>query len=679
MILGLEDVPQEIPAICLNAFNAMMNSALTDSTQETPCKWMRGPEPHRMTKYRQKKAAEDLKKEAAECGSLEMYFARQSAMATGATTSRDPMPPGGIRKLTRKDVLLAAIRDLKKRIESKDNILAGQNLHRHQAVLGFLHLQLKDSAGNSGKTRAELSQTAAMAFGCGTGLARRIVQWERSWISERKIETGKRGCHEKIKSLFNDEGVLLAVRNAINKTKQEKLTSEVIARAVKEYLQSEAAGNVVQETLNHIMECHSIGAAGSNANLAIRYSSRTARRWLAKLGFEYRSVRKGVYVDGHEREDVVAYRAEFLSRLQELKPRIVEWDEEGNEKDFTVPEGQQKIVIVTHDESTFHANDSRRQVWVEKGKMPLRPKGMGKGIMVSDFLYPRGRLAAPPTHTNERLEQHHLRRYAGELFEYSKDNYWTAEKMINQVKSIAIPLFELAWPKDKYQALFMFDNSSNHSCMPEDALNVWHMNLKPGGKQAHMRPGVNSRTGEIQPMDFDNGTQKGVKVVLQERGLWHDKLRLDCSQSDPQDIHPIKNFCCARHILASEPDFKAHQVSILEEVIMNAGHQALFYPRFHCELNAIEYYWGSAKQYTRENCDYSFPSLRTTVPLALQSVSSSTISRFFQTTERMMEYYRNGIQYGSNKFKEQEHLYKQAKRKEERVYKSHRRVGIERA
>jgi len=32
--------------------------------------------------------------------------------------------------------------------------------------------------------------------------------------------------------LFNDEGVLLAVREAINETKAEMLTSEVIARAV---------------------------------------------------------------------------------------------------------------------------------------------------------------------------------------------------------------------------------------------------------------------------------------------------------------------------------------------------------------------------------------------------------------------------------------------------------------
>ena len=34
----------------------------------------------------------------------------------------------------------------------------------------------------------------------------------------------------------------------------------------------------------------------------------TARRWLHHLGFSPRSHRKGVYIDGHEREDVVEHR-----------------------------------------------------------------------------------------------------------------------------------------------------------------------------------------------------------------------------------------------------------------------------------------------------------------------------------------------------------------------------------
>ena len=37
-------------------------------------------------------------------------------------------------------------------------------------------------------------------------------------------------------------------------------------------------------------------------------AKRTARRWLAGLGWRYGKLKNGMYIDGHEREDVVEYR-----------------------------------------------------------------------------------------------------------------------------------------------------------------------------------------------------------------------------------------------------------------------------------------------------------------------------------------------------------------------------------
>ena len=45
-------------------------------------------------------------------------------------------------------------------------------------------------------------------------------------------------------------------------------------------------------------------------------SERCARRWLHKLGYAVTDVKKGVYVDGHEREDVVEYRKQFLKMVK---------------------------------------------------------------------------------------------------------------------------------------------------------------------------------------------------------------------------------------------------------------------------------------------------------------------------------------------------------------------------
>jgi hypothetical protein len=75
----------------------------------------------------------------------------------------------------------------------------------------------------------------------------------------------------------------------------------------------------------------------------------------------------------------------------------------------------------------------------------------------------------------------------------------------------------------------------------------------------------------------------------------------------------------------------------------------------------IEMYWGNAKKHARDNCDYSFPGLRKTVPEALESVPNSSINRYFNLSLRIMEAYRDGVTYGTEEFTK-------------RVYKSHRRI-----
>jgi hypothetical protein len=75
--------------------------------------------------------------------------------------------------------------------------------------------------------------------------------------------------------------------------------------------------------------------------------------------------------------------------------------------------------------------------------------------------------------------------------------------------------------------------------------------------------------------------------------------------------------CCARRLLAIQPDFVNQQCEIEERIQQfpgNEGHyQAMYYPKFHCELNHIEYFWCHSKWYARENCDYTIDGLRKTV------------------------------------------------------------------
>ena len=79
----------------------------------------------------------------------------------------------------------------------------------------------------------------------------------------------------------------------------------------------------------------------------------------------------------------------------------------------------------------------------------------------------------------------------------------------------AISLFEKKYPEA--QGIFIFDNAPSHMKKPEDALNVERMNVRDGGKQPFMRDTV--WDGETQQMTTAEALQKGMKTVLEERGI----------------------------------------------------------------------------------------------------------------------------------------------------------------
>src|SRR6266542_4549199 len=70
---------------------------------------------------------------------------------------------------------------------------------------------------------------------------------------------------------------------------------------------------------------------------------------------------------------------------------------------------------------------------------------------------------------------------AHEYLEPGKDHedYWTAENILEQIKTKAIPIFEILYPN--YISVFAFDNSSNHAIFAKDALVAKQMNLNNGG------------------------------------------------------------------------------------------------------------------------------------------------------------------------------------------------------
>ena len=56
-------------------------------------------------------------------------------------------------------------------------------------------------------------------------------------------------------------------------------------------------------------------------------------------------------------------------------------------------------------------------------------------------------------------------------------------------------------------------------------------------------------------------------------------------------------------------------------------------------LNFIEFFWGLVKKYLRDNCDYTFDTLKENMPKALASVKLVTIRRWEHRMRRWMEAY----------------------------------------
>ncbi|KAJ7330494.1 hypothetical protein DFH08DRAFT_623539, partial [Mycena albidolilacea] len=82
-----------------------------------------------------------------------------------------------------------------------------------------------------------------------------------------------------------------------------------------------------------------------------------------------------------------------------------------------------------------------------------------------------------------------------------------------------------------------------------------------------------------------------------------------------------------------------------------AGHLCIFLPKFHCELNLIEFFGGAVKKYLHDNCDYTFTTPKENLPKALASVQLSTIRKWEHHMIRWMDAYWLGLDAKDAQFK----------------------------
>ena len=324
----------------------------------------------------------------------------------------------------------------------------------------FEYLQRLDK-NNRRKMDASMEAAKIVFINAGSYKATIICKWAAYWLKTDHLPPVYQGKHQKTVQLIDDEN---------------------IANRCKTWIRSQSSG-VTSKTFKNFIENTLFVETGIIKKKSI--SSATATRWLNILGFFYQQHRQGIYYDGHEREDVITYRNEFLETISHYETFMVKYV--GDDMKCVPPklkDGEKEHILVTHDECIFYANDGKRGIWAPNGELPLRKKGNGRSIMVSEFLSEAcGRLCL----SQEDIIKHPTVPNEARVYLMpgkNQEGYWTVQHLLEQVKYKAIPIFEALFPN--CIAVFAFDNSSNHSAYRSDALLANQMNHRPGGKQNKM-------------------------------------------------------------------------------------------------------------------------------------------------------------------------------------------------
>ena len=238
-------------------------------------------------------------------------------------------------------------------------------------------------------------------------------------------------------------------------------------------------------------------------------------------------------------------------------------------------------------------------------------------------------------------------------------------------------------------------------------------NIKPGGKQAKLHnttipmnnPGPKPRAVDmhgqqqslVYAVDHPNpnlhGKVKGIHAILKEQtSVWDaiceaaggekrvknvcivckasqmeknwltciaaaDGIKGDVAIDDhTSDMQCTRtNLCCVTHALIQQQDF-LDEKPMIQQYIESQGHICIFLPKFHCELNPNEMYWGWAKHsvsfsfhfpamFTRMSAEYraasdsKFSTAKRIMPEILDSIEVKLLQKFFWKAWRYMDAY----------------------------------------
>ncbi|KAJ7333495.1 hypothetical protein DFH08DRAFT_708132 [Mycena albidolilacea] len=312
---------------------------------------------------------------------------------------------------------------------------------RTQVIQSTLHLVVRNS-----RSLMEASAMAAETHGFAAIWGSRLTRkWTAEWVKRRELPESERGRHAKTWSLLQDPEIKEELVAYLRSNKWSMDPAKLVQYSESQMVTAEMR-KYVQTAVNKEMP---------------------------------RGLKKYLEVELFPRIGYKVSRGISLATARQFQ-----------------------LILTPHDEMTAQANDADKSKWVLKGEMPIRKKGVGRGIHRSDII------CSTVGHIDD----------AGEGMEYGKnyEGYWDGARFIKQLEVRIIPAFERRHDRNIYRALFLIDNSQGHCAYSEDALVVNRMNWRSGGKQALMRDGWFMHAGQRIPqkMVLPDGQPKGMKIFF---------------------------------------------------------------------------------------------------------------------------------------------------------------------
>ncbi|CAF2060717.1 unnamed protein product [Rotaria magnacalcarata] len=235
-------------------------------------------------------------------------------------------------------------------------------------------------------------------------------------------------------------------------------------------------------------------------------SVESCRLDLRRFGVKFTANSSRPYFLGHEREDVVKHRQEFVKYFIEREQHFYTITNDAVPQ-WRIPTTAPTILLC-HDESTYKCGEITAKRWIMPDNAPFYNKGRGRSIMCSDLLvmHPSG----PFFSLTEKD--------ASAAIALGGDNYFNNQSILNQFKR----LFQLLPFKKEYKNhnfLCLVDNSRTYTAA-EIHLNAFGMRSGtrcPVDKIDYIYD--NNKKQTIECYD-DDGYSKGLLTIANELNVF---------------------------------------------------------------------------------------------------------------------------------------------------------------